>query len=156
RASWRTRSRPPPARRARSPPDDSAGPVYNTAAVDPHVLPLLRCPRCHAVGSFTGARALACHKCKLAIDAERGFYDLLDVAPRGEPAASTTEQRLMESELVARMYERIWRPAFVRLFAGKGAGAAVGGFAGEMFIHKHALALDDKHGPWLDLSCGPG
>ncbi len=44
----------------------------------------------------------------------------------------------------------------MRLLAGKGAGAAVGGLPGELFIHKHSLALDDRPGPWLDLSCGPG
>lgn len=62
----------------------------------------------------------------------------------------------MESELVARVYERFWRPAFVRVIAGKGAGASMGGFPGEFFIHKNSLAMDDRDGPWLDLSCGPG
>ena len=62
----------------------------------------------------------------------------------------------MESDLIARIYERVWRPTFVRLLAGRGAGASVGGAVGELFIHKHSLALDDRPGPWLDLSCGPG
>ncbi len=124
--------------------------------MDPHVLPILRCPRCSGIGSFNASRGLACTRCGLTIVAERGFYDLLDIAHRGEPPANSTEQRLMESELVARAYERLWRPTFVRLLAGRGAGAAVGGFAGELFIHKHALGLDDHAGPWLDLSCGPG
>lgn len=62
----------------------------------------------------------------------------------------------MESDLVARVYDRVWRPAFVRLFAGKGAGNTVGGLAGELYIHKHSLSLDERPGPWLDLSCGPG
>src|SRR5258706_531987 len=84
-----------------------------------------------------------------------GVIDLIDVAS-GEPTATTTEQRLMESDLVARMYDRLWRPTFVRMLAGRGAGAAVGGLSGELFIHKHSLALDDRPGPWLDLSCGPG
>jgi SAM-dependent methyltransferase len=123
--------------------------------LDPHILPLLRCPRCAAAGSFDGARALACSRCDLVLGPGRGFYDLLDVA-RGEPSPTTSEQRLMESELVARIYERVWRPAFVRLLAGRGAGAAVGGFPGELFIHKNALSVDDRAGPWLDLSCGPG
>ncbi|HVV81921.1 MAG TPA: methyltransferase domain-containing protein [Kofleriaceae bacterium] len=124
--------------------------------MDPHVLPILRCPRCAAVGSFTDHRALVCERCKLTIERERGYLDLLDVAMHGEPAAASTEQRLMESDLVARLYEGVWRPGFVRLLAGRGAGAAVGGFAGELFIHKHALSIDDRDGPWLDLSCGPG
>jgi ubiquinone/menaquinone biosynthesis C-methylase UbiE len=62
----------------------------------------------------------------------------------------------MESELVARLYERFWRPAFVRTLAGSGARALTGGFTGEFFIHKNALAMEDHLGPWLDLSCGPG
>lgn len=85
-----------------------------------------------------------------------GVLDLIDVAVGGEPIAPSTEQRLMESELVARVYDRFWRPAFVRLLAGKGAAGAVGGLSGELFIHKHSLALDERPGPWLDLSCGPG
>lgn len=62
----------------------------------------------------------------------------------------------MESELVANLYERFWRPGFVRVMAGKGAAAGTGGFAGEFFIHKNCLAMEDREGPWLDLSCGPG
>jgi len=124
--------------------------------VDPHVLPLLRCPRCAATSSLTGTRSLRCPRCDLDVDGGRGFYDLLDVSGKGEPAITSAEQRLMESELVARIYERLWRPAFVRVLAGRGAGAAVGGFAGESFIHKVSLSLDDRPGPWLDLSCGPG
>ena len=62
----------------------------------------------------------------------------------------------MESELVARVYERLWRPTFVRMLAGRGAGAAVGGVSGELFIHKTSLGLDERPGPWLDLSCGSG
>src|SRR6201999_2541613 len=81
--------------------------------------------------------------------------DLIDTTA-GEPTAANTEARLMESALIARLYERLWRAAVVGLFAGKGAGAAVGGISGELFIYKHSLALDDRPGPWLDLSCGPG
>ncbi|MEM9488719.1 MAG: class I SAM-dependent methyltransferase, partial [Myxococcota bacterium] len=73
-----------------------------------------------------------------------------------EPTASSAEQRFMESELVANVYERVWRPSFVRVMAGRGASASTGGFAGEFFIHKNCLAMDDRDGPWLDLSCGPG
>ena len=83
------------------------------------MLPILRCPRCAAVGSFSDHRALICDRCKLTIDRARGYFDLLDVAVRGEPAAPSTEQRLMESDLVARLYDRFWRPSFVRLFAGE-------------------------------------
>jgi len=98
---------------------------------------------------------LVCEACARVYDDHGGFYDFLDPS-KGEPTPATLEQRLMESELIARVYDRMWRPAFVRVFAGRGASAAAGGFAGEFFIHKHALGVDDRSGPWLDLSCGPG
>jgi SAM-dependent methyltransferase len=125
--------------------------------VDPAVLPILACPRCRAAAPFADLRAPRCAACGLEPQtAVPGVLDLIDVSVGGEPTAPTTEQRLMESALVARVYERMWRPTFVRMLAGKGAGAAVGGLPGELYIHKHSLSLDDRPGPWLDLSCGPG
>jgi SAM-dependent methyltransferase len=123
--------------------------------VDPTLYSILRCPRCK--GTDFEVDNAACSACGLDLQRRRGnVLDLIDVATVGEPAPTNNEQRLMESELVARAYDRLLRPAFVRLLAGKGAGGAVGGIAGEMFIHKHSLGLDDREGPWLDLSCGPG
>src|SRR5262249_41864620 len=126
-----------------------------TAAVDPAVLPILACPRCHTSAPFADVRTPRCSACGFEVP---GMHtQVLGLIAGGrEPTAATAEQRFMESELVARMYDRFWRPTFVRLLAGKGAGAAVGGLSGELFIHKHSLALDDRPGPWLDLSCGPG
>jgi SAM-dependent methyltransferase len=123
--------------------------------VDPAALPILLCPRCHTDAPFKDLRTPRCRSCGLEPTLSHGVLDLID-SSAGEAPTVTTEQRLMESELVARIYDRFWRPSFVRLFAGKGAGAAVGGLSGELFIHKHGLALDDRTGPWLDLSCGPG
>ena len=129
---------------------------YNTR-VDPAVLPILACPRCRAAAPFRDTRNARCSSCGLEPAlAAPGVLDLIDVAIGGEPVPSNTEQRLMESDVVARIYDRFWRPTFVRMLAGKGAGASVGGLAGELFIHKHGLSLDDRPGPWLDLSCGPG
>ena len=121
--------------------------------MDPHVVPILVCPSCQRAGSFTLGRTVRC-PCGVAVDASAGYLDLL--ATGAEPTATSSEQRLMESPVVARLYERVWRPTFVRVLAGRGAGASVGGFAGELFIHKGALALDHGAGPVLDLSCGPG
>lgn len=123
--------------------------------VDPAVLPILSCPRCRADAPFSSLRHPRCATCGLEPATAHGVLDLIDVSI-GEPTIASTEQRLMESDLIARVYDRFWRPAFVRLLAGKGAGASVGGIAGELFIHKHGLSLDDRPGPWLDLSCGPG
>ena len=124
--------------------------------MDPAVLPILSCPRCRAAAPFRELRNARCMTCGMEPGwAANGVLDMIDTSV-GEPTAASTEQRLMESDLVARIYDRFWRPAFVRMLAGKGAGAAVGGLAGELFIHKHGLSLDDRPGPWLDLSCGPG
>src|SRR5262249_42612259 len=102
---------------------------YNRG-VDPAVLPILACPRWRAEAPFKNLRMPRCATCGLEpASTNPGVIDLIDVAV-GEPTATTTEQRLMESELIARMYDRFWRPAFVRMLAGKGAGAAVGGLSG--------------------------
>ena len=131
--------------------------------MDPTLLSILKCPRCGAAGAFEGARVLVCGRCGLEVrqrvgsaSGVPGVIDLLDHSAAPEQPVTTKEQKLMESMVVARIYERLWRPAFVRLFAGSGAGASVGGFAGEMFVHKHTLGLDERQGPWLDLSCGTG
>jgi|HubBroStandDraft_6_1064221.scaffolds.fasta_scaffold178858_3 SAM-dependent methyltransferase len=129
---------------------------YNRA-VDPAVLPILACPRCRTRAPFADLRYPRCATCGLEPPATvPGVLDLIDVTHGGEPTAPTSEQRFMESELVARVYERVWRPTFVRMLAGRGAGAAVGGVSGELFIHKTSLGLDERPGPWLDLSCGSG
>jgi SAM-dependent methyltransferase len=117
---------------------------------------LLRCPACRAEEFARRGRQLECRACGRAYPEHGGYVDLLVGSTRGEQPPTTPEQRLMESELVARLYERFWRPAFVRLFAGSGAAGATGGFPGEFFIHKNALGLDERGGPWLDISCGPG
>lgn len=116
---------------------------------------LLRCPGCTACGMQRSGRQLVCATCAMRLDAGGDFIDVLKPAAR-EPVPASAEQRFMESELVARMYERFWRPALVRIMAGKGAGGVTGGFAGEFFIAKNSLAMEDREGPWLDLSCGPG
>lgn len=124
--------------------------------MDPGFFALLRCPACHANGLERQGRSVLCPQCERRFDDGGGFLDLLDVGLGGEPTAPTAEQQLMQSELVARLYERFWRPTFVRVMAGSGAGASTGGFPGEFFIHKNSLAMEDRDGPWLDLSCGPG
>ncbi|MEO8548470.1 MAG: class I SAM-dependent methyltransferase, partial [Kofleriaceae bacterium] len=123
--------------------------------MDPAVLPILACPRCRIAAPFTDLRAQRCKSC--GFEPARTAHGVLDLIDTGAgETVPTSEQRFMESDLVARVYERVWRPGFVRMLAGKGAGAAVGGISGELFIHKQSLNLDDRPGPWLDLSCGPG
>jgi SAM-dependent methyltransferase len=117
---------------------------------------LLRCPACRAEGLTRRGRQLECRACGRSVPERGGWFDFLMGGARDEPPPTTAEQRLMESELIARLYERFWRPTFVRLLAGSGAAGATGGFPGEFFIHKNALGLDERGGPWLDISCGPG
>jgi SAM-dependent methyltransferase len=125
--------------------------------VDSAVVSLLRCPSCKSDTLSSENHVLACHRCDHRYPrSDAGYWDLLQAGAAGEPAASMPAQRLMESELVARIYERFWRPSMVRVLAGRGAAGAAGGFAGEFFIHKNSLGMDDRRGPWLDLSCGPG
>ncbi|HEY8146575.1 MAG TPA: methyltransferase domain-containing protein [Kofleriaceae bacterium] len=136
-------------------------PVRGPVAVPPDGrdntwLSLVRCPACRASQVERDGRTARCRACGTSHPAPHGYLDLLPSSGQHAPVATTPEQRLMESELIARVYERFWRPTFVRLMAGRGAGAATGGFAGEFFIHKNALHMDAKSGPWLDLSCGPG
>ena len=122
--------------------------------MDPRFFPLLLCPDCRS--SVTGVSlGVRCSDCGRTYPLRDGYYDLLHETLH-PPIATTMEQRFMESELVARTYERFWRPAFVRVLAGGGARSLAGGFPGEMFIHKNSLAMEDRQGPWLDLSCGPG
>ena len=106
-------------------------------------------PRCSSVmssgsdGLELGSRSLTCPNCRARYPDEGGFFDLHNTALRGEPTAATQEQRLMESELVARLYDRTFRPAFVRLLGGKGASKNAGGIAGEAFIYKNTLGVED-------------
>lgn len=120
--------------------------------MDPGFFALLRCPACNTEGMDARGTSAQCTACGRRYVHNGDFLELLSI----EPTAPTAEQRFMESELVARLYERFWRPTFVRVMAGSGARASTGGFPGEFFIHKHALAMEDRDGPWLDLSCGSG
>ncbi len=116
---------------------------------------LFRCPECLKSNLALQSKQLICNDCGHCCPGRSGFFDFR-AGSLEKRVASTAEQRLMESELVARVYERFWRPAFVRVIAGKGADALTNGFSGEFFIHKNSLGMDDREGPWLDLSCGPG
>jgi len=124
--------------------------------VDPGFVSLLRCPACGHEDMHRQGRRIACDRCGVDIAADGEYLDLLHATPRGELTAMTTKQALMESELVARIYERFWRPAVVRVFAGSDARTRAGGFTGELFIHKNSLGMEYLEGPWLDLSCATG
>lgn len=124
--------------------------------MDPTFAALVRCPRCSHRALHGSPAGLRCSHCETEIATDRPFLDFALTTPRGVFAGITTQQALMESEMVARVYERVWRPAFVRLVAGPGARGHAGGFPGELFVHKHSLAMADRAGPWLDISCASG
>lgn len=108
--------------------------------------PELACPTC--LGPLTpegpGAR---CEGCARGYPGERGWLDLLGGAgATGEGLGA----RLMHQPLLARVYERVWRPLFV--------AAASGGlpdYHAEFELVLSALA-PAAGAAIVDLSCGPG
>jgi SAM-dependent methyltransferase len=81
-------------------------------------------------------------------DSSRGYLDLLgDDSATGAHAG----QRLMENPALVRVYERVWRPFWGRLFMGAmGPGAT-----NERAIAIEMLELADRD-TVLDVGCGPG
>src|SRR5690606_4178631 len=67
---------------------------------------LLRCPACRAVELARDISGVRCRACGVVHPDRGGYLDMLASSALGEPTPSTPEQRLMESELVARLYER--------------------------------------------------
>lgn len=125
--------------------------------MDASFVGLIRCPACRTDPVAAHKRFIVCQHCGAEFPLLRGGYiEMLDPVTGDEPVPATPAQKLMESELIARVYDRVWRPTFVRIMAGRRAGEMAGGFSGEFFIHKNSLGMDERSGPWLDLSCGSG
>jgi SAM-dependent methyltransferase len=109
--------------------------------------PVLACPRCRG-GLEPAPGGLRCGRCDRAYLRRGGWIDFSAGAPsrvRGIGPA------LMEQPALARVYQRWWRPAFVRVAGGRGRPS----FDDEVAWVLHALA-PARGGPVLDLSCGPG
>jgi ubiquinone/menaquinone biosynthesis C-methylase UbiE len=107
-------------------------------------LDLLCCPRCASDlrGAEDGAR---CQHCGAAYPGEAGYLDLLGAtAPAPSPF-----QRLMENGIVARIYERYWRPLFLGTLLKRGLD-----FESEYALARAMLEVG-RTTPILDLSCGP-
>jgi len=78
---------------------------------------------------------------------EQGFLDLVTDAGTGR---RTIAQRAMENRALARIYEKVWRPAFTRAFSFGGTAT-----------RSHTNGIIDKlrtrnAGLILDVACGPG
>lgn len=73
-----------------------------------------------------------------------GYLDVIGPTP-DEPVSPAN--RLMQSRLLAAVYERAWRPMFTRMFSYGGTGTRQ--------VHR-ALLSDIGGGRILDVACGPG
>jgi ubiquinone/menaquinone biosynthesis C-methylase UbiE len=89
---------------------------------------------------------VACPRCGASIGADAVAVDFVDVAVR----APSWGARAMQSEWLASVYEKVWRPVVFKVSTGFAAPDA----DDEMRRIRGLIA--DRPGPWLDLSCGPG
>jgi len=103
------------------------------------------CPRCHGRLRRAEHGTLACVGCDARYPVTDGLADLVPPEP-GQ--VETPNIRIMESRLLARVYERAWRPALTRLLTGMSHDA------------ERAWSLDRldpaADATILDLACGPG
>ena len=112
--------------------------------------PPLVCPTC--LGPLTPAGAAArCAACAREVATwSEGHPPILDFIRRDDPGARGLGPRLMHSRLLARVYQRYWRPLFVAV-----AGGRLHDLEEELGVVGRALA-PARAGVVLDLSCGPG
>ena len=112
--------------------------------------PPLVCPTC--LGPLTpAAAAAACAACGREVATwSEGHPPILDFIRQGDPGARGLGPRLMHSRLLARVYQRFWRPLFVAV-----AGGRLHDLEEELGVVERALA-PARGGVVLDLSCGPG
>ena len=106
---------------------------------------VLGCPLCNGPLPLAGDGMLACTACGARYPMADGLADLVPPEP-GQ--AETPNIRIMESGLLARVYERAWRPVLTRLLTGMSHDA------------ERAWSLDRlapaPDATVLDLACGPG
>jgi ubiquinone/menaquinone biosynthesis C-methylase UbiE len=106
-----------------------------------------RCIRCRRRWSpGTGANASPrCIGCGASIRVDAVAIDFMPAGAPGSPGA-----RAMQSRALARVYQRLWRPALFGLSTALGAPSA------KREAQEVLQLLGQRTGPWLDLSCGPG
>jgi len=113
--------------------------------------PELVCPGCggplQAVDARSPLPSARCRACDRRYSAEQGFLDFIARDTSGAPGLGP---RLMHSRLLAGVYERLWRPAFIAVASGRAPA-----YAEELAQVRAALA-PAVGGVVVDLSCGPG
>ncbi|MCA9658246.1 MAG: class I SAM-dependent methyltransferase [Myxococcales bacterium] len=109
--------------------------------------PWLACPSC--LGALTPrGPELRCDACGGVVGERSG--PLLDFIREPMTAAKGFGPKLMHSRLLARVYQRYWRPLFIAV-----AGGRLHDLEEELGYLDRALD-DAPPGPVVDLSCGPG
>jgi ubiquinone/menaquinone biosynthesis C-methylase UbiE len=122
--------------------------------------PELVCPHCLGALTPVGARhplpAARCERCRRDYSADHGYLDFIGLpdtttaTPGDTPGKGGIGPRLMHSRVLAAVYEKLWRPAFITL-----ASAGPPDYAEEFAAIQAALAPAAGQ-PIVDLSCGPG
>ena len=106
---------------------------------------ILGCPLCHGPLPPAEDGTLVCAACGARYPVTDGLADLVPPEP-GQ--AETLNIRIMKSGLLARVYERAWRPVLTRLLTGMSHDAERA-----WSLERLAPAPDATV---LDLACGPG
>jgi len=106
---------------------------------------VLGCPVCHGRLRAAEHGSLPCAACGARYPVTDGLADLV---PLDSGQVETPNIRIMESRVLARVYERAWRPVLTRLLTGMSHDA------------ERAWSLDRldpaPDATVLDLACGPG
>ena len=106
---------------------------------------VLGCPLCHSRLRAAEHGSLACAACGARYPVTDGLADLV---PLDSGQAETPNIRVMESKVLARVYERAWRPILTRLLTGMSHDAERAWSLGRLDPAPDAMVLD--------LACGPG
>lgn len=106
---------------------------------------ILGCSLCHGPLPPAKDETLVCAACGARYPVTDGLADLV---PPGPGQAETLNIRIMKSGLLARVYERAWRPILTRLLTGMSHDAERA-----WLLDRLAPAPDATV---LDLACGPG